>query len=510
MTPTATSPAGAAAHAAQRRRHWDDVARTSAGHAGWSSYYHRRLRSIYQYWVTPGQRVLELGCGTGDLLAALEPAVGVGIDFSTDMLAKARERHPHLRFLEADAHDFALSETFDVIILSDLINDAWDVQAILERVAAVSTPHTRVIINTYSRLWEPLLAIAGALGLARPVLHQNWLAVADVRGLLSLAHFEVVHHSREILWPVNTPLLAAFFNKLFVRISPFKHLALTNVFIARPSPMLDTGGATERTLDDSATAAPASTPTGAPPTAAPNSAPLVSVIVPARNEAGNIAPLFSRLPSMGREVELVFVEGHSRDDTYAAIEHQIRAHPHVRCQLHRQEGTGKGDAVRLGFARATGEMLMILDADLTMPPEELPRFYRVLHSGQAEFVNGVRLVYPMAGDAMRPLNLIANHCFSWAFTWLLGQPVKDTLCGTKVLWKRDYERIVANRAYFGDFDPFGDFDLLFGAAKLGLKITDLPIRYRERTYGTTNINRWQHGWLLLRMTWFALWRMKFV
>jgi glycosyltransferase involved in cell wall biosynthesis len=279
---------------------------------------------------------------------------------------------------------------------------------------------------------------------------------------------------------MDTPVLARLFNTIVGKISPFKRLALTNVFVARPK---------------------------AQPVA---EEPGVSVIVPARNEAGNIAALFARMPAMGPRVELVFVEGHSSDDTYAVIEQQMRAHPEWPCQLHRQQGSGKGDAVRLGFAQARGDVLMILDADLTMPPEELPRFYRVLLAGQGEFVNGVRLVYPMAGDAMRVLNLVANHWFSWAFSWLLGQPVKDTLCGTKVLWKRDYERIVANRAYFGDFDPFGDFDLLFGAAKLGLKITDLPIRYRERTYGTTNIRRWEHGWLLLRMTWFALWRMKFV
>ena len=153
---------------------------------------------------------------------------------------------------------------------------------------------------------------------------------------------------------------------------------------------------------------------------------------------------------------------------------------------------------------------MILDADLTTPPEELPKFYEAIATNKAEFVNGSRLVYPMEKEAMRFLNLVANKFFSLAFSWLLGQSIKDTLCGTKVLWKRDYEQIAANRAYFGNFDPFGDFDLLFGAAKLNLKILDLPIRYRERTYGTTNIQRWKHGWLLLRMVLFAARRLKFI
>ena len=203
-------------------------------------------------------------------------------------------------------------------------------------------------------------------------------------------------------------------------------------------------------------------------------------------------------------------EGHSKDDTYGAIEKAMTEHPQRQCKLFRQTGSGKGDAVRLGFANASGDILMILDADLTVAPEDLPRFYEVLRSGKGDFANGVRLVYPMAEQAMRYLNLIGNKFFSLAFSWLLGQPVKDTLCGTKVLWKVDYDLIVANRAYFGDFDPFGDFDLLFGAAKLNHKIADLPVRYQERTYGSTNIQRWKHGWLLLRMVFFASKRIKFV
>ena len=483
MTEPAQSPGSPfAGHQAARVAHWDQVAQSAATSYGWSGGYHQRLREIYRQLVAPGQRVLELGCGFGDLLAALEPAHGVGVDFSAGMLQRARERHPVLNFVHADAHSFAVDGRFDVIILSDLVNDVWDVQAILDRVAQVSTSSTRVIINTYSRVWQPLLSIAGGLGLARPVLNQNWLAAHDVKGLLDLAGFEVIRASSEILWPVRTPVVDAFFNRILVHTWPLKHLALTNVVLARPKPQ--------------------GRPSGAEP--------LVSVIVPARNEAGNIAGVFARTPAMAGGVELVFVEGHSRDDTYATIEREITAHPEWKCQLLRQPGVGKGDAVRLGFAKARGDLLMILDADLTMPPEELPRFVAALRSGQADFVNGVRLVYPMDGKAMRPLNVIANHFFSWAFTWLLGQRVKDTLCGTKALWKRDYERIVANRRYVGDFDPFGDFDLLFGAARLNLKICDMPIRYQERSYGATNIQRWRHGLLLLRMLWFALWRLKFV
>jgi len=236
----------------------------------------------------------------------------------------------------------------------------------------------------------------------------------------------------------------------------------------------------------------------------------VSVVIPARNEAGNIPAAVQRTPDMGAGTELVFVEGHSRDHTWAEIQRVAAANPGRKIKILQQSGKGKGDAVRAGFAIATGDVLMILDADLTMPPEELPKFYDVLAGGRAEFANGVRLVYPMDEKAMRFLNLCANKTFGLIFTWLLGQPVKDTLCGTKVLTRAHYHRIAANRAHFGDFDPFGDFDLLFGAAKLNLKIADVPIRYRERTYGTTNIQRWRHGLLLLRMVWFAARKLKFV
>jgi len=465
-----------------RQAHWNAFARSLDTWTGWGGYYHRRLIQVYQFLVGPGQRVLEIGCAQGDLLAALQPGVGVGVDFSDAMLRRARRRHPELCFIQADAHDLSLNEKFDVIILSDLVNDLWDVQTVFQQIAPLATPRTRIILNAYSRLWEPPLALAQWLGLSQPTLYQNWLTVEDIAGLLSLASFEVIRHWEEILWPLPMPFFAAFANRYLAKVWPFKHLALTNFIVAQPQPHREVLA----------------------------KEPLVSVIVPARNEAGNIADIFARLPEMGRGTELVFVEGHSQDETYATIEKVMSVHPERQCQLLRQIGTGKGDAVRLGFTQASGEILMILDADLTVPPEDLPRFYEVLHSGKGEFVNGVRLIYPMEKQAMRFLNLVGNKFFSLAFSWLLGQSIKDTLCGTKVLWKADYERIAANRVYFGDFDPFGDFDLLFGAAKLNLKIVEVPIRYRERTYGTTNIQRWKHGWLLLKMVLFAAGRIKFV
>ena len=466
-----------------RSAHWDRVALWMEQRKGLGSTYHQRLTSLFRFLCPPGKRVLEIGCAYGDLLAALRPSYGVGIDFSGAMVERAQRRHPNLKFLKMDAHQIELDETFDVIILSDLVNDLWDVQQTLQRVRRLCSSRTRVIMNFHSKLWGLPISVARSLKLAKPLLPQNWLTVEDVTELLSLAGLEVIQHREEILLPFPIPLVASLANKYLVKLWPFRFGAITHVLVARPV-------LTAEELDE------------VPPK--------VSVVIAARNEAGNIDDIFARTPELGAGTELVFVEGGSSDQTYETIERAIAAHPERNSKLFKQAGKGKGDAVRLGFSKATGDILIILDADLTVPPEYLPRFIEVLTSGKGDFVNGSRLVYPMEKQAMQFFNLVGNKFFGWAFSWLLGQPIRDTLCGTKAIRKCDYDELVANRAYFGDFDPFGDFDLLFGASKLNLKIVEMPIRYRDRTYGSTNINRWRHGVLLLRMTVFASRRIKFM
>jgi len=465
----------------RRVDHWNRVAtkpvpRDQAGHYG--SLLHRR----YGQLIGPGLRILEVGCGEGDLLASLSPSRGVGIDFSPEMVSIASQRHPDLTIMNLDAHNLNIDETFDVIILSDVANDLWDVQAVLERIHPLCVPSTRIVLNFYSKVWQGPLEIVRRMGLANPSLPQNWLTPTDVENLLHLAGFERITGSREILAPFKLGPLSAALNRVAVRIWPFNHAALTNFMVARQTP------ASPSTSDELS----------------------VSVVVPARNEAGNIADIVRRTPTMGIRTELIFVEGNSTDDTFETIERVVEDADSEDLVVLRQPGKGKGDAVRHGFAHATGDVLMILDADMTVAPEELPRFYEAIRDGKGEFINGVRLVYPMEGDAMRFLNYLGNRLFGFAFSWLLQQPTKDTLCGTKVLTRQSYDIIAANRQHFGDFDPFGDFDLLFGAAKLNLKIVDLPVRYRDRTYGDTNINRWSHGFLLLRMAAFAARKLRFI
>ena len=481
VTPQDSSALKQAEYTQNRLRYWDQAAQQLDNDPAIRNYYRRRLAELYAFLIPPGMRVLEVGCGQGDLLASVRPSYGVGIDLSPLMIERAQRRHPEVRYLQADAHSFDLKEQFDFVICSDLFNDLWDVQRVLDSIALHTHPSTRLIINTYSRVWEAPRRMAEAVGMARRLLPQNWLTGSDIVNLLYLADFEVIRSSQEIVWPVRTPLLDTFFNKYVVRLWPFSWFALASVLVARPRPK-------PALLKD----------------------PVVSVVVAARNEEGNIPQIFDRVPEMGAGTELIFVEGNSKDDTYGAIEREIARRPGARVKLFKQPGKGKGDAVRVGFREASGELLMILDADLTVAPEDLPRFYEAWRSGKAEFVNGVRLVYPMEEKAMRFFNFLGNKFFSLAFSWLLSQNIKDTLCGTKVLSKRDYEMIARNRAYFGEIDPFGDFDLIFGAAKYNLKLVDLPVRYGERVYGETNIQRWTHGWLLLRMVMLAMRRIKFV
>ena len=481
MSPRGNRVTAALAYRAERVDHWNAVADSFAGAHHLSRAYHARLAEVFRFLVPEGQRVLELGSGTGDLLAALEPTHGVGVDFSPKMMALARERHPHLRFVTADVHDLNLKETFDSVILSDLVNDVWDVQAVLDNVARHCRPDTRVILNTYSRLWQWPLGMARLAHLAKPLLPQNWLTLEDLDNILKLSGFEIIGTRSELLLPLHLPGLTTLANRYLVRLWPWRHGALTNVIVARPAPK--------------------------PPARAKK--PLVSVIVPARNEAGNIQTIVERVPKMGAATELLFVEGGSTDGTWKAIQN-VRRRSGGQIRALKQRGKGKADAVRRGFAAAKGDILMVLDADMTVPPEDLVRFYDALQSGKADLANGVRLVYPMEKRAMRLLNLLANKSFSLLFSFLIGQTIKDTLCGTKALTKDRWQRVQASRALWGDFDPFGDFDLIFGAAKNQLRIVDVPVRYGERTYGNTNIRRFEDGWTLVKMAAFAASHLKFV
>jgi SAM-dependent methyltransferase len=451
-------------------------------------YFYDYLRRILRVRVPEGLCVLDLGCGSGDLLASLKPSLGVGIDVSASAIRAARERHggAGLRFLEGDVADPAVlagaGGPFDVVLLVNVVTHLTDVQATLERLHTVAHARTRVLIYSYSRLWQPLLRLAELLGLKYRQPPESWLPPEEIKNMLALADFELVRDDAHLVCPAAIPLLADLVNRYLGRLPLLDRLSLMFGIVARPSPARNAPARERR--------------------------PTVSVVIPCRNEAGHIPPLVASLPALPQGSEFLFVEGNSTDDTEDVIRREIAAHPELPLRFLKQQGRGKGDAVRLGFAESRGEVVLILDSDMGVAPGDVPKFVAALVRGKGELINGSRLVYPMEGRAMRFLNLLANKSFAALFSWLLGQQVRDTLCGTKALWREDYERIAANRAYFGDFDPFGDFDLLFGASRLNFRIVDLAVRYRERRYGQTNISRFSHGWLLLQMSAFAARKLK--
>ena len=442
-------------------------------------YFHESDWDYLKLNVPPSSRVLELGCGTGRLLAALRPQIGVGIDLSGKSIEVAQEKYPQLEFRVGDIQQPQafddLPGPFNFIIISDTIGHLDDFQSVLENIQAVSDENTRVIVTYYSLLWRPVVRLASALRLMMPTPRRNWLSTRDIVGILSLGNCDVIRTDTRQILPMRMLGLGTLVNSSFGRLPGFRSLGIRTYAIARMSPKKPLGLTS------------------------------ISVIIPARNEKGNIALAIERIPKICSDVEIIFVEGHSSDDTLGEIKRVIAANPDHDIKVFVQDGIGKGDAVRKGFAEARGDVLVIQDADLTAPPEALPKFFNILNSGKAEYANGSRLIYPMDGDAMRVLNFLANKTFAWIFSWLLGQRMTDTLCGTKAMLRINYQKIESNREYFGDFDPFGDFDLIFGSAKLNLKFVDIPLRYYPREYGTTQISRFRHGWQLLKMVVFA-WR----
>jgi len=447
-----------------------------------NAFYYDEDLAYMRFLVPEGVRVLDLGCGTGTLLAGLKPAHGVGVDFSQAMIGRARTLHPDFEFHVGDIEDSSTFESlqgpFDVILLSDTIGFLSDCQATLSGLQKVMHADTRLIVSYYSKMWEPILAVAERLRLKMPQEQQNWLSTEDIENLLDLADFQVIKREWRQLLPRRALGIGWLLNRYLAPLPVIRRACLKNYIVARSLQKVN-----PQKLS-------------------------ATVVIPCRNERGNVEQAVLRIPDFCDDIEILFVEGHSSDGTLDEIRRVIAAYPQRDIKVLVQDGKGKGDAVRKAFERARGQVLMILDADLTMPPEALPKFYAALASGKGEFINGTRLVYPMENDAMRFLNWIANQVFSWLFTWLLNQRYTDTLCGTKVLSKSHYTDISRNRRYFGDFDPFGDFDLIFGAAKANLKTIEIPITYASRKYGETQISRFRHGWLLLRMVTFAFRKLK--
>src|SRR3989344_2604789 len=427
-----------------------------------NNYYHKDIQKLVSNLIPKDLSVIEIEPRGGELLSSLPNIAKAGVyikNFSQKKMPKVK---------------------YDYVILSNTLSEVDNIQDFIKEIKKVVHENTRVVVIFFDFFWKPILDLGEKIGLKLPqVKEPNWLSEIDVDNFFFLEGFEKIKSGKRFLIPYDIPYLSDFINRYLASLPLINFFCLTNFAVYKP--------VKERKEYS------------------------VSIIIPARNEGGNMKGIFEKIPELGKKMEIIFVEGHSKDNTYKVIQEEIKKYKGpIKASLYKQKGKGKGDAVRLGFSKAKYELLIILDADLTVDPKELPKFYEAAALGLGDIINGSRLVYPMEKQAMRVLNYLSNKFFSAAFTFLLGQKIKDTLCGTKVILKENYQKIEKNRKLFGNFDPFGDFDLIFGASKLNLKIIEIPIRYKERSYGKTNISRFTHGWLLLKMVWFAAKNLKFI
>jgi SAM-dependent methyltransferase len=450
-----------------------------------SRYYYDGLERLLRFIVPPGRRVLDVGCGNGDQLAALEPSLAVGVDLSQGMVDLARRKHPHLELHRQAAEELLLpvheAGGFDFVVMVNVIGELVDVLAALKRLRPLVRAATRLVIVYYNHLWEPLVPLATWLRLKLNNPTQNWFSPDDLRGLLHLAGFEVVKTGVRTPCPKYVPGLAELMNGVLGRLPLLERLGFVRFLVARPSMPLP-----RRPTDYSAT-----------------------VVVPCKNEEGNVPAIPPRVPDMGVFTEIVFVDDRSDDATAERVREAIAAHPDRRIKLIEGPGEGKGAAVRAGLAAASGDVLMILDADMTVSPEDLPAFFEAITENKGELVIGTRLVYPLGIQAMRTANVLGNKLFAWAFSFLLEQRITDTLCGTKVVLRHNYARILDARALFGEVDRWGDYDWIFGAAKSNLKIVEIPVHYVERVAGETKMRkRLRNSLIMLRMCWLALLRLR--
>ncbi len=442
-------------------------------------YYHRSLKTFYRRFVEPEMRVLQIDCRNGYLLDAVKAGYGVGVDEHEPYIKEARDTYRQYHFFVGSIFEYKSDEKFDYIILSSVMMEVYDIQDLFDNLRRFCHPSTRILVDSYSAFWEPILWLTQKLGLRRPTEFKHWVSQDDIVNLFYLSDFEVVVKGRFMLFPIFIPLVSLVINRVLAHIPGVNRLCLNQYVIVRlwPEP------------EDSDRYS-------------------VSVIIPCKNERGTIKNAVLRTPQMGKSTELIFVEGGSTDGTFEEIQKVIKEFPDKDIKCYKQEGENKIGAVHTGFDHASGDVLMILDGDLTVSPEELPKFLEALAERKGELINGSRLVYGMEPGAMRFIALIANWIFSTMVSFVLRQNVKDTLCGTKALFKKDYKRIQHIATIFGRADPFGDFELLFGASKLNLVIRDLPVHYKSRKYGKSQISHVLGGFMLAYMVLHGFWHLR--
>lgn len=413
--------------------------------------------------------VLDVGCGTGYLTNLINMEKISALEPNINLFNYAKNKYKNIKFYNQKAEDH--NKKYDYIILSDTLSYTFDLYEIFNSLKKNLNENGKTIITIYNPLFKPLIDFIKLLKFIPTKNNINWLTPSDIFNFLYLTDWEVIKFDKKIVFPFNIPFITSFINKFFEIFLPF--LCLKSIYVCKPKyKNIDLKTRNQTSL---------------------------SIIIPARNEEGNIEQILKRFPLINNKIELIFVEGNSTDNTWREIQDVSKKFPSLNVKFFQQPGSGKYDAVKFGISKSNGEFFLILDSDMTVPPEEIKKFYEILNSGKAEMVNGVRLVYPLERDSMQYLNFMANKFFSIAFSWIFRQRISDTLCGTKGMSKNNYLKIINQKNLFKLNDPFGDFELIFGAYFLNLKIVDIPIRYQKRYYGSTNIRRFFHGTVLLKI-----------
>jgi ubiquinone/menaquinone biosynthesis C-methylase UbiE len=427
-----------------------------------NAYYYSTIKSFISRIIPPDSRVLEVGCGTGEILAAMKPARGVGIDISQKMTELASRKYPQYTFIHSPIEDLKLEEKFDYIIMVDVVDHVYDVMDVFQSLYRFCHPKTQVILTTINPWWDPILMFMEKIGAKMPEGPHNFIEKRNLSKMLELLNFTLSYSGYLLLFPKRIPLLSFLMNSIGTRTWGLKKLSAVQYMLIQPTVKNDT----DLGLG-------------------------CSVVIPCYNEQDNIEEAVRRIPKMGKETEIIVVNDCSTDRTAEKTKELQNEFPNLKL-VDYSPNRGKGYAVRKGFESATQEIIMILDADISTYPEELPRFFDPLNKGICQFVNGTRMVYPMENQAMRTLNLFGNKMFGFIMSFITQQNLTDTLCGTKAFYRSDLKRI-----RWG-LDKWGDFDLLFGAAKMGSKIMEVPVHYMSRKSGESKMKSFRHCFHLLK------------
>ena len=452
-----------------------------------SKYFHNEDLRVIKEIIPIDSNVLEIGCGNGNLIGNLDVRQSIGIDISDKLIDSAMNKFSRVKFFCSDIISFRkkfISPTkFDFIIISDTIGYFNDIQKTLESIHDFCKPETRIVISYFSPIWQPILSLAEKIGLKMPDLNPPLFASSDLKNFVEVSGYQTIKLEKKIILPLKLFGIERIVNRFIANLPIINHLCLRQYLICRSLKVIKK-----------------------------NQFKSASIIIPCRNEFGNIRAGLKRIESFCKKMEVIFVEGNSSDDTWNEIKKVMKEDEFKKknfiIRALKQEGSGKKNAVFKGFDNAKYEVLMILDGDLTVKPEELSKFWDKISSGEAEFINGTRLIYPMEDNAMRFLNYIANKIFSYLFSWILGQRYTDTLCGTKIISKKNYLRAKSFTKDLEKLDPFGDFFFIFSSLRLNLKMIEIPVRYKARKYGETQISRFRDGFKLIKMFFITFFKFK--